>query len=113
MRCFAILGALAVLALTAPAAAQQQQHARICLKSRLIDRTTVVNPKKLLFRLKDGRVYASHLRTPCLGLNFNGFVYVTPLDEICGGTQSIRVLRTNQICVLGPFVPEQIGQRAG
>ena len=113
MRKFATLGALAVLgaALIGPAGAQQ--HSPICLQSDRIDRTTVVNPQKILFRLKDGKVYSSKLRTPCLGLNFNGFVYVTPMDEICGGSQSIRVLQTNQVCVLGPFQPEQIGAHAG
>ncbi|MEJ0026420.1 MAG: hypothetical protein WDN01_10360 [Rhizomicrobium sp.] len=115
MRKLAILGALAVFGAVpiAPAAAQQHVRPQICLQSTQIDRTTVVNPKKILFRLKSGKVYASNLRIPCLGLRFNGFVYVTPLDEICGGAQSIRVLQTNQICVLGPFVPEEIGQRAG
>ncbi len=109
MRRFAILAALGV-ALAAPADAAQ--HSRICLQSYNIDRTTVVNPQKILFRLKNGKVYASHLRTPCLGLRFNGFVYVTPLDEICGA-QAIRVLQTNQVCVLGPFQPEEVGAHAG
>jgi hypothetical protein len=59
--------------------------------------------------MKDGKVFRSNLRTPCLGLKFNGFVYVTPMDEICGGSQSIRVLRTDQVCVLGPFEPDRIG----
>ncbi len=112
MKKLATLGALAVLgALIAPLAAAE--HAPICLQSSRIDRTSVVNPQKILFRLKDGTVYASHLRTPCLGLRFNGFVYVTPVDEICGGSQSIRVLQTDQVCVLGPFEPERIGAHAG
>ena len=113
MKKLATLGALAVVgaALIAPVAAAE--HAPTCLQSDRIDRTSVVNPQKILFRLKDGRVYSSHLRTPCLGLRFNGFVYVTPMDEICGGSQSIRVLQTNQVCVLGPFEPERIGAHAG
>ena len=115
MRKFATLGALAVLGavLIAPAVAAQSGHVPVCLQSDRIDRTTVVNPQKILFRLKDGQVYSSTLRTPCLGLRFNGFVYVTPMDEICGGSQSIRVLQTNQVCVLGPFEPERIGAHAG
>jgi len=113
MKKIATLAALAVLGAALPAAAQSQGHAPICLQSYDIDRTTVVNPQKILFRLKDGKVYSSKLRSPCLGLRFNGFVYVTPVDEICGGSQSIRVLQTNQVCVLGPFQPEQIGAKAG
>ena len=115
MKKIATLGALAVLgaALIAPAAAAPQGHSPVCLQSSRIDRTTVVNPQKILFRLKDGQVYSSRLRSPCLGLRFNGFVYVTPMDEICGGFQSIRVLQTNQVCILGPFEPERVGARAG
>ena len=109
MKRFAILGALVVVgaALIAPISAASGRT--LCLQSDRIDRTTPVGTQDILFRMKDGKVYRSHLRTPCLGLKFNGFVYVTPMDEICGGTQSIRVLKTDQVCVLGPFVPDSIG----
>ncbi|MBS0469459.1 MAG: hypothetical protein JSR60_00195 [Proteobacteria bacterium] len=83
-------------------------EAPICLKLTQIDRTTVVNPKTILFRMKDGKVYRSDLRTPCLGLRFNGFQYSTSYDEVCGGQQTIRVLSTNEICQLGRFTPEKI-----
>jgi hypothetical protein len=112
MKMFAILGALAVIGAVAPAAAYPG-HSPTCIRSYEIDRTDVVNPQRILFRLKDGQVYASNLRTPCMGLKFNGFVYVTPMDEICGGSQSIRVLQTNQVCVLGAFEPVHIGQHNG
>ena len=103
--------ALAVLlsvsaATIAPAAAA----ATVCLQTNLIDRTTVVNPKTILFRMKDGKVWRSEMRTACLSLKYNGFVYVTHADEICGGSQSIRVLNTDQVCMLGRFTPETIGQ---
>jgi hypothetical protein len=95
---------LALGAAMGPALAE----APICLKSQLIDRTTVVNPKTILFRMKDGKVYRSDLRTPCLGLKFNGFVYSSPYDEICGGQQTIRVISTNEVCQLGRFTPEKV-----
>lgn len=82
----------------------------ICLKTNWIDRTTVVNERKILFRMKDGKVYSSELKQPCLGLRFNGFVYTTSFMEVCGGSQSIRVLNSGQVCTLGNFVPETIGQ---
>jgi hypothetical protein len=91
------------LASIAPAAAE----APVCLQSNRIDRTTVVNPKTILFRMKDGKVWRSTLATPCLGLKFNGFVYVTHADEVCGGSQSIRVLQTDQVCLLGRFTGHQ------
>jgi hypothetical protein len=105
MKKITILSALlaAGTALAAPVAqAQDARHAPICLQSERIDRTTVVSPKQINFRMRDGTVYRSDLRTPCAGLRFNGFVYVTPMDEICGA-QAIRVLQTNQVCVLGKF----------
>lgn len=108
---FVALTAVALLA-ALPAAAHPARTPT-CVKSVDLDRTTVVSPQKILFRLKDGKVYSSTLRTPCLGLKFNGFVYETPTDEICGGAQSIRVLQTNEVCVLGPFVAERIGQHPG
>jgi hypothetical protein len=105
---FAIFAALTALTAATPALADSD----VCIKSAMLDRTTVVNPKTILFHLKGGKTYRSELRTPCLGLKFNGFVYVTPTDEICGGSQSIRVLNTDQVCLLGKFTPEKIGQHS-
>jgi|SwirhirootsSR3_FD_contig_31_12153365_length_358_multi_1_in_0_out_0_1 hypothetical protein len=82
----------------------------ICLKTTGIDRTTVVNPQKILFRMKDGKTYSSQLSTPCIGLRFNGFVYDTSFMEVCGGSQSIRVLNTGEVCTLGKFEPVTVGQ---
>ena len=88
-----------------PAAAETP----VCLRTNWIDRTTVVNPKTILFRMKDGKVWRSSMRTACLSLKFNGFVYVVHGDEICGGSQSIRVLNTDEVCLLGPFSAETLG----
>jgi len=100
---------LATLIIGAGSVAPALADAPICLKSYYIDRTTVLNPTTILFRMKDGKVWRSTLRTPCLGLKFNGFVYVLRgNDEVCGGMQTIRVLRTHEICQLGPFTPEPV-----
>ncbi len=32
-------------------------------------------------------------------------LYQTSFDEICGGSQSIRVLTTDEVCTLGRFMP--------
>lgn len=102
---FAVLLSVSAASITPVLAA-----APVCLQSNLIDRTTVVNPKTILFRMKDGKVWRSDMRTACISLKFNGFVYVVHGDEICGGAQSIRVLNTNEVCLLGRFTPETIGQ---
>lgn len=107
MRKFAALAILlaSCTATVAPAFAE----APICLQTNRIDRTTVVNPKTILFHMKDGKIYRSAMRTACLGLKFHGFAYVVRAGEICGGSQSIRVLATGEVCVLGKFTPEVIG----
>ena len=111
MKKIVILGAL-LFAVSAPAIAQDVRPAPTCLQSDRIDRTDVINPKQIDFRMKDGTVYRSDLNTPCTGLRFNGFVYVTPMDEVCGGSQSIRVLQTNQVCLLGKFSLEKPAHHA-
>jgi hypothetical protein len=114
MKKIAVLGALLAVAVSAPAALAQDHSGPSprCLRSEYIDRTDVVSPKQINFRMKDGTVYRSDLKTPCSGLKFNGFVYVTPVDEVCGGFQSIRVLQTGQVCVLGKFNLEKPAHHA-
>ena len=55
------------------------------------------------FRMKNGTVYRNTLRTPCPGLKFNGFVYKTHTGDICENMQTIRVLRSHEVCMLGAF----------
>ena|SRR5258707_2090870 len=106
MRRLAMLGAFLVIG----AAALSPAGARpLCLTPRQIDHTTVVSPRTILFHMKDGKIWRSDLRTPCLGLKFYGFRYETAIDEICSGSQAIQVLRTHEVCVLGPFQPQTIG----
>ena len=84
--------------------------APICLRTNWIDKTTMINPQEILFRMKDGKTYSTRLKTPCIGLRFNGFVYATSYMELCGKSESIRVLNTGQVCTLGNFTPVTIGQ---
>jgi len=107
MKKLAIIGALlaAGTLLAAPAEART-----VCLTPHLIDHTTVVSPRTILFHMKDGMIWRSDMRTPCLGLRFYGFSYVSRADEICGGSQAIQVIKTHEVCVLGPFERERIGR---
>jgi hypothetical protein len=108
------IAALAVLLTTAfgTAAPALADSTPICLKTNWIDKTTVVGPQEILFRMKDGKTYSSRLRTPCIGLRNFGFAYVTSYMELCGKSESIRVLETGQVCTLGNFTPVTIGQHA-
>lgn len=99
-----------MLAIGASLIAPASAAAPGCLWTRQIDRTTVIDPKTILFHMKDGKVYRNTLQSPCLGLQFNGFAYVLHSDELCGESQSIHVLQTKEVCTLGKFVPETIGR---
>jgi len=77
--------------------------ASVCLKTYQIRDTKVVNSRTIDFRMTDGSVYRNALRSPCSGLNFNGFTYSTRTGEICDNLESIRVLRSHQVCMLGAF----------
>jgi hypothetical protein len=80
--------------------------APVCIVSRLIDHTSVQDSKTVLFHMKDGKVWRNTLQNPCPSLNFHGFVMnMGPVDTVCSNQQSIRVLKTNETCMLGEFVP--------
>lgn len=74
----------------------------IFLRTYLIDSTKAVDAKAIDFRMRDGRL-SERVAQPMSGLNFGGFTYVTDTDEICGDLQSIRVLKSHQVCMLGVF----------
>ena len=80
--------------------------APVCLNSYYIDHTTVVDAKTILFRMKNGTVWRNTLHTSCSGLLFNGFAYTLQTLEICDNLQTIHILRTGEVCVLGKFSPE-------
>jgi hypothetical protein len=103
MKAFAKFILLIAIAATSivPATASQ-----ICLRPNLIDRTKVVDAKTIDFRMRDGTVYRNVLRNSCPGLLFNGFVYVVRANEVCDNLQSIRVLQTHEICLLGAFAKQ-------
>jgi hypothetical protein len=70
-----------------------------------LDHTHVVDRQTILFYMRDGKVWKNTLRTPCMGLLFHGFEFVTHQDEVCSNAQSIRVITTGEVCQLGPFTP--------
>jgi hypothetical protein len=103
MRKIALFAALFAAAVSPAAAAGT---GNICLHTRDIDRTKVIDAKTILFIMKDGKVWRNTLLGPCPGLRFNGFVYVTHDEQICGNNQAIHVLRSYELCLLGPFTRE-------
>ena len=108
-----ILAAAAALALGASGAASAQSAGvgtttggnHVCLWTYNIDQTHVVNPRQVLFYMKDGHVWQNNLASACPGLEFHGFSFITRSDTICGPEIGIRVIKTGESCALGEFVP--------
>lgn len=82
-------------------------HDRICLNTRQIVSSKSRDGRTMLFRMRDGRQYVNHLRGYCPGLKFDGFSWVLRSgdEEVCENAQSLRVLRSGEVCILGRFEP--------
>lgn len=94
-----LISAAAFVAVTAAPAS-----ANMCIHQRDIEGTNSKDGKNLTFRMNDGRVLVNHLQGTCSDLRFNGFAWSVPgTDDICEYQQSLRVLQSGQICVLGKF----------
>ena len=93
------------LCLAAAAAALITPAQALCVSEREIVNTTPSNDGKLLtLKMRDGRVLVNHLQGVCSDLKFNGFVWVLHgVNDICENAQSIHVLQSGQICLLGRF----------
>jgi hypothetical protein len=77
-----------------------------CIDTRQIKESHQVdNGKALLFSMKDGTTYRNNLRSPCPDLVFNGYVWVirNPDNTVCDNVNTIRVLQSGEICMIGAF----------
>jgi hypothetical protein len=105
MKAAALAFVLALSCVSTGGAFAQTPAGNTCIRTTLIDHTKAPDDRTILFTMKNGAVYQSTLPANCPELSFNGFSYVaTPPDQICGNLQSIRVIRTGSVCLLGPLV---------
>ena len=76
-----------------------------CLRTRDIVSTDSKDGKTLVFKMRDGRTLVNHLQGICPDLKFEGFAWVVRggTEEVCENEQSLRVLRSGEVCVLGKF----------
>ncbi|HVP85459.1 MAG TPA: hypothetical protein VMS78_12125 [Rhizomicrobium sp.] len=107
---FKTMSLAAALALAATAASAQpatvSSSGNVCLKTILIDHTETPDTRTILFFMKNGTAWKNTLKSDCIGLRQNGFVYgPTPPDQVCGNFQVIQAIQTKSVCVLGPFTP--------
>jgi len=108
MKRILIAGAALAAFAVSPAIAEPPAAPK-CLHSINIKNTTVPNDRTILFQMNNGTVWRNDLRNSCPDLKFYGFIYVaTPPDDICGDVQSIRVIHTGAVCLLGPFSLESM-----
>ena len=79
--------------------------ANTCLRTRDIVSTDSKDGKTLVFKMRDGRILVNHLQGICPDLKFEGFSWVIRggIDEVCENEQSLRVLQSGEVCVLGKF----------
>jgi hypothetical protein len=80
--------------------------APICLSTRdMVSTEPQKDGRAMFFTMRNGSVWRNDLHGQCRDLNFNGFVWVirNPDNTVCENEQSLRVLRSGQICVLGKF----------
>lgn len=106
MRKLIAASVLVTACVAATAHAQPSTNINVCLDGYRIDHTKAIDDRTIMFYMKTGVSYSNTLKNHCPGLRVYGFSYVTtPPDKICGNLQSIRVLHTGSICLLGPFVP--------
>ena len=106
MRKSALLAAL-VLAVALPATAD----AATCLQFTRIGSTQAIDAKTILFHMKDGTVWRNTMRSVCPGAMSGGFSYVLQTDSVCENTQTIRILNSNETCLLGGFTKEPPAHR--
>jgi hypothetical protein len=88
--------------------------ANTCLQTRDIVSTDSKDGKTLVFKMRDGSTLVNHLQGICPDLKFNGFAWVIRggIDEVCENEQTLRVLQSGEICVLGKFDQPTVKKKA-
>jgi hypothetical protein len=78
-----------------------------CLQLRDVQSAKSDDGKIMKFTMRDGKVLYNHLQGVCPGLRFNGFAWNIRggSQEVCENQQSLRVLQSGEVCVLGKFGP--------
>jgi hypothetical protein len=105
-----IAGLLLAMAALAPVALADEgkpaSNSQVCLESRQIDHTKILNDHQILFYMTGKKVWLNTLPNKCSALRFDeGFVHVSSNDQYCDNLETIKVRPTGQPCLLGKFTP--------
>jgi hypothetical protein len=96
--------AAGMMAFAAPA------PAKICINIHdIVHSSPQDDGASLDFVMRDGTVWRNTLQGQCPDLKWNGFVWSTLGDtQVCENGQSLRVIQSGAICLLGKF--EKVNQ---
>ena len=101
-----ISGAAMLAALIVVTAVMPAEATNICLSTRNIRSSTPQDDgAAIVFKMNDGSVWRNDLHGRCPDLKFNGFAWTirNPDESVCENEQTLRVLRSGEICALGKF----------
>ena len=105
----ALAGSLVAFLNTPAVQAQPQPDPNnVCLDPKDVESTQAINPRTILFRMRDGSVWRNTLVAPCpwLVTHVGGFSQVVHGNRICANQQEITVVDTGNVCRLGGFTRE-------
>ena len=94
--------AAALIALSTPALAA----GNICISTRdILNSTPKDDGSAIDFHMRDGSVWHNDLQGRCPDLKFDGYAWNVrnPDQTVCEHEQSLHVLRSGEVCVLGKF----------
>ena len=101
---------LLMAAIAVTAVAGGAQAAPICLSTHdMLQSEPAKDGASITFHMRDGSVWRNDLHGRCPDLQFDGFVWRIreANDSVCEDIQSLRVLRSGQVCMLGKFTQVQ------
>ena len=98
---------ISVLVLAGVTAAAPAWAENVCIDSRSILSSKSDDGKTLVFKMRDGRTFVNHLQGICSDLRFNGYSWVLHSGDtkVCEREQTLRVIESGQVCILGKFDP--------
>jgi hypothetical protein len=108
----ALLFASATAMLITPGAVAAQDDgaapkaAPVCLDVTRIDHTEVLNDHQILFYMYGKKTWVNNLTARCPSLTRqDGFVWSSWVPRYCDNLETIRVIRSGEVCMLGAFTP--------
>ncbi len=105
-----ILFGTALVAIGMGFAAPSFAAGNVCISTRDIQSSTPKDDgSAITFKMKDGSVWRNDLHGRCPDLKFTGYEWNirNPDGSVCENEQTIRVLRSGEICQLGKFTQEK------